>query len=156
MMFEPTVSAIAAEVAADATVVPFTVTIALASVTVGVNVVVVAVSAMLDDYEVVLELVVSPDATAEEAGVTIEKRDRSDLDRAIASNPSADTSRGLENLGARSTCHLAAFERVVADDTSAGTGSGSMGPNVGQGQGQGMGMGMGRGSGPGTGMGAMR
>jgi hypothetical protein len=98
-----------------------------------------------------LERVVSPDATAGEAGVTIEKRDMSDLDRAIASNPSADTSRGLENLGAGSTRHLAAFERVVAGDTSVGTGSGSMGPNVGQGQGQGMG----RGSGPGTGMGAM-
>jgi hypothetical protein len=56
MMFEPVASAIAADVAADATVVPFTVTIALASVTVGATVVDVTVSATLDVYEVVLEL----------------------------------------------------------------------------------------------------
>ena len=133
MMFEPVASAIAAEVAADATVVPFKVTVALASVTVGVTVVDVTVSATLDVYEVVLELVVSPNATAGEAGVTIEKRDMPDLDRAIVSNPSADTSRGLENLGAGSTRHLAAFERVVAGDTSVGAGSGPMGSNVDQG-----------------------
>ena len=52
----PTVSGIAADVAADATVVPFTVTVAVASVTVGVTVVDATALATLDVYEVVLEL----------------------------------------------------------------------------------------------------
>ncbi|MFZ4487414.1 MAG: DUF2202 domain-containing protein [Candidatus Nanopelagicales bacterium] len=46
-------------------------------------------------------------------GVTIEKMDIADLDRALAANPAADISRVLESLRSGSTRHLAAFERTA-------------------------------------------
>jgi hypothetical protein len=46
-------------------------------------------------------------------GVTIEKMDIADLDRALAANPAADISRVLESLRSGSTRHLAAFERIA-------------------------------------------
>jgi hypothetical protein len=56
-------------------------------------------------------------------GVTIEKMDIADLDRALAANPAADISRVLESLRSGSTRHLAAFERVVSDGTGVGMGA---------------------------------
>jgi hypothetical protein len=56
-------------------------------------------------------------------GVTIEKMDIADLDRALAANPAADISRVLESLRSGSTRHLAAFERVVSGGTGVGMGA---------------------------------
>jgi hypothetical protein len=53
---EPSASEIAVDVAADATVVPFTVTVAFASATVGVTVVDAEALTTLDAYDVVPEL----------------------------------------------------------------------------------------------------
>ena len=56
IVFDPTESETAADALADATVVPFTVTVAFASVTVGVTVVDVMALTTLDVYDVVPEL----------------------------------------------------------------------------------------------------
>lgn len=85
---------------------------------------------------------------AANAGITVEKTDIADLDKALATNPPADIARVLQALRSGSERHLAAFTRLKADPTATHTPDGT---GARQGQGQGMSKRKGKGQGTATG-----
>lgn len=89
---------------------------------------------------------------AAQAGISIEKLDISDLQKAIATNPAADITRVLNNLLRGSQNHLKAFTALHADPTATTSGQ-EAGHSKGQSQGKGNGMGAGKGASKGAGVG---
>lgn len=92
---------------------------------------------------------------AAEAGITIERVDIADLDKALAANPPADVARVLGNLRRGSESHLAAFTALKADPNATCLQDGT-GTNARQGQGQGASQGARQGQGQGQGRGRNR